>query len=244
MAEKATVSMTEKVAMNTIKKTRKGIGKPGRGLSYSHSLRCLMKILFVHLLLFGCAALALAADAPDNILKNGDFALNLEQWHTWTHESANALFQPEGRKAEPITGKKVAAIEIKKPGNAIWHIQFYQQPFTLEKGKTYTFSLWAKSEMPRTVRMRILHQGAPWNEYAVKEISLSEAWKEFFVTFSMPEDDFNSRAGIIMGGQKGDVWLDHLRLYEGEFVSDIEGAAPQPVESTGKLTTTWASLKL
>ena len=46
-----------------------------------------------------------------------------------------------------------------------------------------------------------------------------------------------------MGGQKVDVWLAHIRLYEGEFLSDIEGAEPQPVEPTDKLTTTWAALK-
>lgn len=230
--------------MNTIRRKQKGIGRLGYGVPYSCGPKFAMKFVFALILLFGGAGLAYTADAPENILKNGDFDMNLEQWAPWTHESADALFQPEGRKAEPIAGKKVAAIEIKKPGNALWHIQFYQQPFTLEKGKTYTFNLWAKSEMPRTVRMRILHQGAPWNEYAVKEINLSETWQEFFVTFSMPADDFNSRAGIIMGGQKGDVWLDHLRLYEGEFASDIEGAAPQAVKPTGKLTTTWASLKL
>ncbi len=230
--------------MNTIRRMRKGIGKPGYGLPCSRGLSAAMKYLFALILLFGSAGLAYAAAAPDNILKNGDFDLNLEQWHPWTHESAAALFQTEGKKAEPIAGKKAAAIEIKKPGNAPWHIQFYQQPFTLEKGKTYTFNLWAKSETPRPVRMRILHQGDPWNEYAVKDINLSEAWKEFFVTFTMPADDVNSRAGIIMGGQKGDVWLDHLRLYEGEFVSDIEDAAPQAVEPSAKLATTWASMKL
>lgn len=46
-----------------------------------------------------------------------------------------------------------------------------------------------------------------------------------------------------MGAEKVDVWLDHIRLYEGEFVSDIEGAAPQSVNPSGKLTTTWAALK-
>ena len=46
-----------------------------------------------------------------------------------------------------------------------------------------------------------------------------------------------------MGGQKVDVWFDHIRLYEGEFVSDIEGAEPQAVDPSNKLTTTWAALK-
>ena len=197
----------------------------------------------VLMLLFGVATLAHAAKPPENILKNGDFDLNLEGWQHWTHAEATALFQTEGRKAEPVVGKKAVYVKISKAGGAIWHVQFYQQPFTLEKGTTYTFNLWAKSEKPRTVRMRIIHQEDPWTEYAVKPINLSEAWQEYFVTFKMPVDDVSSRAGIVMGAEKVDVWLDHIRLYEGEFVSDIEGAEPQAVDPADKLTTTWAALK-
>ncbi len=195
------------------------------------------------LALFSFVMFSFAATAPENILKNGDFDRKLEQWHHWTHVDAAALFQTEGKKAEPIVGKNVAYIKISKAGNAAWHIQFYQQPFTLEKGKTYTYNLWAKSETPRTVKMRIIHQGAPWNEYASQQINLIEEWKEFFVTFKMPADDVNSRAGIIMGGQKVDVWLEHIRLYEGEFFSDIQGEQPKPVEVKDKLTIKWAALK-
>ena len=192
---------------------------------------------------FGFTTLAYAEKLPDNILKNGDFDFNLEAWHHWTHADAAALFQPEGKKAEPVIGKKVAYVKISKAGNAVWHVQFYQQPFTLEKGTTYTYSLWAKSEKPRTVVMRILHQGDPWNEYARQTINLSETWKEFFITFKMTGDDVSSRAGVIMGAEKVDVWLDHIRLYEGEFVADIDGAEPQAVEPSDKLATTWAALK-
>ena len=198
--------------------------------------------LFVSMVLFGFVTLAYTEKPPENILKNGDFDLNLQGWHHWTHADAAALFQTEGKKAEPIAGKNAVYIKISKAGE-LWHIQFYQQPFTLEKGTTYTYNLWAKSEKPRSVVMRILHQGAPWNEYARKSINLSEEWKEFFITFKMTADDVNTRAGIIMGAEKVDVWLDHIRLYEGEFVSDIEGAEPQAVGPSDKLATTWATLK-
>jgi len=73
-----------------------------------------------------------------------------------------------------LKGKNAAYIRINKPGDAPWHIQFYQQPFTLFKGTTYTYSLWAKSEKLRTATMRILHQGAPWTIYATQQIILSE----------------------------------------------------------------------
>ena len=198
--------------------------------------------LLVSILLVGFATFAYAEKLPENILKNGDFDLSLEGWHHWTHAAAAALFQAEGKKAEPVVGKKVAYVKISKAGE-LWHIQFYQQPFTLEKGTTYTYSLWAKSEKPRNITMRIIHQGAPWTVYSGKSIRLSEDWKEFFITFKMPVDDVSSRAGIIMGAEKVDVWLDHIRLYEGEYVADIDGAEPQAVEPSDKLATTWATLK-
>ncbi len=225
MTQSMAVSMTRRVRMNTTK-----------GVS---TYFCLLVLIGF----FGVTTLAYAEKLPDNILKNGDFDFNLEAWHHWTHADAAALFQPEGKKAEPVIGKKVAYVKISKAGNAVWHVQFYQQPFTLEKDTTYTYSLWAKSEKPRTVVMRILHQGDPWNEYARQTINLSETWKEFFITFKMTGDDVSSRAGVIMGAEKVDVWLDHIRLYEGEFVADIDGAEPQAVEPSDKLATTWAALK-
>ena len=222
---KRMVNTTQNMVANTIKRTSMPI--------------CLLVLIGF----FGFTTLAYAEKLPENILNNGDFDLNLEGWHHWTHADAAALFQPDGKKAEPVIGKKVAYVKISKQGNAVWHIQFYQQPFTLEKGTTYTYSLWAKSEKPRTAVMRILHQGDPWNEYARQTINLSETWKEFFITFKMTGDDVSSRAGIIMGAEKVDVWLDHIRLYEGEYVADIDGAEPQAVDPSDKLTMTWAALR-
>ncbi len=225
MIEKTMENMTGKVKVNTTKDVSIYIS------------------LFILIWLFGLTTLSYSEKLPENILKNGDFDLKLDGWHHWTHESAAAVFQTEGNKAEPIVGKNAAYIKINKGGNALGHIQLYQQPFTLEKDTTYTYSLWAKSEKPRNVTMRIMHQGAPWTVYAPKSINLTEEWKEFFITFEMPVDDVNSRAGIIMGIEKVDVWLDHIRLYEGKYISDIEGAEPHAVESANKLTTTWAKLK-
>lgn len=198
--------------------------------------------LFIPLLI-GITTFVYAENPPENILKNGDFDDRLNQWHHWTDPSANAAFLTEGRKAEPIIGENVAYINIAKGGNAVGHIQLYQQPFFLEKDTIYTYGLWAKSEKPRNATMRIMHQGVPWNVYTSQIISLTQTWKEFFITFTMPEDDVNSRAGIIMGTDTNDVWIDHIRLYEGEHFQDIEGAEPHAIEPVNKLATKWATLK-
>ena len=208
-----------------------------------NGLKLLHPFLFILIMLL-LPVTRVPADAPPlNILQTGDFARNLEQWSHWTDASAAVTFQTEGKKAKPIVGKKVAYIKISKAGNAAWHIQFYQQPFALTKGKTYTFSLWSKSEKPRTVTMRILHQGAPWNEYARLKVNLTAEWQSFFVAFKMPADDPNSRAGVIMGGVKADVWLDHMRVSEGEFVDDLQKGKPRAVGAKHKLTANWGKIK-
>ena len=76
-----------------------------------------------------------AGDPALNILQNGDFDRNLEPRSHWTDANAIATFQTAGKKAKPITGKKVAYIRISKAGNAARHTQFYQQPFALTQGK-------------------------------------------------------------------------------------------------------------
>jgi hypothetical protein len=66
-----------------------------------------------------------ADDAALNILQNGDFDCNLEPQSHWADANAIATFQTEGKKAKPITGKKVAYIRISKAVNAARHTQFY-----------------------------------------------------------------------------------------------------------------------
>ena len=203
-----------------------------------------MRFLFTLLLLFGFVTLAYTARSHPKISSKMAISTSALKDGTIGRMPMPLLFfKPKAKKRNPIAGKNAAYIKISKVGGALGHIQLYQQPFTLEKGTTYTYNLWSKSEKPRNVTMRIMHQGAPWNVYAAKSINLSEDWKEFFITFEMPVDDVSSRAGVIMGTEKVDVWLDHIRLYEGEYVSDIEGAEPQAVEPSGKVTITWAELK-
>ena len=68
--------------------------------------------------------------------------------------------------------------------------------------------------------------------------------KNFFITFKMPADDVNSRAGNHYGRRKklmsGSTTSGSTKV---EYVADIEGAEPQAVEPSDKLATTWAALK-
>lgn len=51
-----------------------------------------ISIFSICLVLLGISEIAFAEDPPENILKNGDFDSQLDQWHHWTHENATANF--------------------------------------------------------------------------------------------------------------------------------------------------------
>ena len=129
----------------------------------------------------------------------------LKRWHHWTHETAaTALFQIEGKKAEPVVGKKVAYIKISKAGNArmacpvlsatlhTWrkvrhlHLQPMGEERKAENGRN------AYSSSRRTHGMNTLDRQSTYLKHG----------QEFFITFKMPADDVSSRAGIIMGAEK------------------------------------------
>lgn len=65
-----------------------------------------------------------------------------------------------------------------------------------------------------------------------------ERWDEYFVTFT-PEKDYPDTAffGIWIAQETGEVWIDGLRLSEGEY------QAAAAVEPAAKAATTWGGLK-
>ena len=100
-----------------------------------NGLKLLHPFLFILIMLLLPVTQVPAGDPALNILQNGDFDRNLEPRSHWTDANAIATFQTAGKKAKPITGKKVAYIRISKAGNVARHTQFYQQPFALTQGK-------------------------------------------------------------------------------------------------------------
>ena len=74
--------------------------------------------------------------------------------------------------------------------------------------------------------------------------NINDEWQEYSRTWVQSLD---GSATIHMGlGQvKGDVWLDHFRLYEGDYVEeDLEKfVIDQAVEFRDKLAVTWGGIR-
>ena len=207
-------------------------------------MRPVFALLCLTLVLAYTAAWA-ADEEPENIIKNPDFEMNYDNWQFWTEGGAVAERLIESKKVEPVVGDNVAYVRIDKAGTGGNHIQFYQGPLVLNKDTTYTLSVWAKSDdKPQPVELKVIKHQNPWTNYKTQAVTFTPEWKEFNVTFKQPEDDPIGRVDIFLGRADGDVWIDHVRLYEGDYFNDEVREMPdEAVEPAAKLATTWANIK-
>ena len=95
------------------------------------------------------------------------------------------------------------------------------------------------------VSLLVLKHENPWTTYGSKPVTLKKEWDEYNLTFTQPVDDDIVRVDFFLGTTEGDIWIDHARLYEGEYFNDgVRGLPERPVEPQSKLPITWGTIKL
>lgn len=189
-----------------------------------------------------CISLFLAgvgyAEEVENIARNPSFEDGVAQWQLLITAPAAAEWEVED---EGVSGECVH-INVTAVTGTDWHVEIHQSAQALEAGQTYTFNFWGKTaDVPsRPVGPGIEGIGASdWWEV----FNITEEWQEFSRTWVQ---SLNGSATIHFGlGQvKGDVWLDHIRLYEGDYQEpDLDQPKEQLVQLRGKLVTTWGDIK-
>ncbi len=188
------------------------------------------------------------AQEPENIILNGDFETQFTSWLFWTEGGAVAERFIENKNVEPVDGESVAYVRIdnKGAGGGGNQVQFYQGPFVLKKGKKYTTCAWMMGgEGGEQVSMLVLKHVDPWTNYGSKAITLGTEWSEFSFTFTQPADEPSTRIDLFLGTAEGDIWIDHVRLYEGDYFDDgIREKPDKSVEPQSKLSVTWGKIKL
>ncbi len=91
-------------------------------------------------------------DANDgNLIRNGDFANNTQNWETWSGEGgAAALAVTDG----------IAEFNVTALGSYDYANQFFQGPINLEIGKTYELSFKASSTIERPTQVELFGEGS------------------------------------------------------------------------------------
>jgi len=204
-----------------------------------------IRILSFLLILIVCSIVQ--AQDPENIIANGDFEAQFANWSFWTEGGAVAERFIESKKIEPVDGESVAYVKIDNQGAGGGgnQVQFYQGPFVIKKGKKYTVSAWMMGgEGGEQVSIFVLKHVEPWTGYGNRAITLKTEWDEYSFTFTQPVDDPDGRLDFFLGTARGDIWIDHVRLYEGEYFDDgVKERPGKSVDAQSKLATTWGSIR-
>ncbi|WP_349409245.1 carbohydrate binding domain-containing protein [Pseudalkalibacillus sp. SCS-8] len=146
-----------------------------------------------------------------NYVYNGTFDSGLDYWDFQPFEPEN-LFGGEGT-ATVQNGE--VKIEIQKPGDQPWAVQFVQPSIPMEQGERYKLSFEARSSGDRDMSINISGPDRGYSRYlSDKNVSLSSVDKTYTFEFEMENNtDPNARIEFNMGqGSDLPIWIDNVTL--------------------------------
>ena len=104
--------------------------------------------------------------------------------------------------------------------------------------------------MDRDLTLTIQRGADPWTRFNQESFTINGEWNEYSMTWIHPETLANTWLMVHISGSdarvdKGKLWIDHIRVYEGEYMEDefSEGKIVQAVEPGDKLVTVWGEMK-
>lgn len=205
-----------------------------------------MRLLVILLVLSLFLCLTAGADEIENLARNPDFEDGTFEWVLELHAGNGAAAELKSDK-DGVVGDKCALVETTKldGSGTWWHTGLNQNGHMVEAGITYTLAFWAKSEVKRPISGCMGENHGPWANWNMQNFTITPEWQEYWVTWTSVVTDKNARIRIPTGQAKESVWVDHVRLYEGNYEEeDLEGLViERSVEPSDKLATTWAEIK-
>ena len=144
----------------------------------------------------------------ENLVINGDFSLNDDNWSLTDYNGASSL--------SVVTKDGEYRIVINDGGSETWNVQLIQGNIPLVQGREYLFEFDGYAVENRIIDARIEKNGSPWNNYSkTAALYLTTQKKHFSYSFTMEEpSDFNARVSFNCGTSDVDVILDNIAVYE------------------------------
>ena len=161
----------------------------------------------------------------EELVKNGSFEQNFTNWSNYVKTTdAQGIISIDSDDKQ--SGARSAKIVVSSAGSEYWHIQLKTNNFTVEKGKAYKISFFAKADSNKEMRLEIM-ENQTWKWISGPFINVTDEWQPYDVYFNSP---FNSDALIVQfeyGKTTGTFWLDSVSitptfgvgLAEGELLS-------------------------
>jgi hypothetical protein len=190
-----------------------------------------------------------ASRAVDNLILNGDFEDDDQQWLPAARAPAVIDFSIDDE--DSISGDQSARCEVLNVGAGGVHDLTLdcQTPLKIGNGDTYTVDFWLKAEEDRTVTIDFIMNHDPWSRmWQVESIPITTEWAVQHHAWDADFGDDNmvflfsfSKASNV--NPEAIMWIDNVRMYAGKFDEEDLGLQPKAVDARDRLAIRWASLR-
>ena len=112
-----------------------------------------------------------------NLIQNPGFEKGVKYWSSGTSVPAKAEYSPDTLVRHG--GKSSLRVHVKTSGTNAWDVQVSQRGFSIERGKKYHASFWAKTEGAQGQLNAAIINAGDYTPYAVKTLALTDSWTLF-----------------------------------------------------------------
>ena len=163
------------------------------------------------------------ADPDCNFLTNHEFDSGTSDWALYQQSGSSATLSIDN--TSQLSGINSAFVDISTASGTDWHLQLAQIYQSIEAGKDYTVSFWARAATNRTVFVHAQLRASPWTDYWSQTINLSTSPNFYSYTFTASTTVSNN-VGLLfdLAASTGDVWIDDV--YFGEVCSNNAFSCP------------------
>jgi hypothetical protein len=175
-----------------------------------------------------------------NILVNGSFEDGLDPW---VFDNASPAYEIVDDAQE---GDNALKVTIAAAGSSEYIPALAQPGLSFITGQHYTFSVFLKGSYDgMQVYLKPQERGGSWTGYGAEYKTITTEWAEYSVTTPVFTGDVaTADVSIWLGIQAGDVYIDHARFYEGDYVPPcsnegvvvLKATKPEPKSGSSDLS--------
>ena len=154
---------------------------------------------------------------------------DLTSWGHQNNAGAESDFNltddvPDALRTAALSPKSLC-VNVKKLGAGPWHVLLNRPGFSIEEGRTYTLTLWARADQARPMRMQFARTTPPWrNLCEAVTAELTREWQHFRFLLRALEDDSEARVMIgDLGRGLGPYWITDFSLKPGGIMGLADG---------------------
>lgn len=141
-----------------------------------------------------------------NFLSNGLFSDSTSAWELSVSNQASAFWD---------VMNKQAVVHITNGGHNNYHVQLMQSGVSIERGKTYSVSFYAKADANRNIAVSLMMSSSPNTSYTSNIIGITKNLAGYSYEFTMNENsDKNTQFCLALGNVESKITIDSVRIEE------------------------------